>query len=316
MSGTLTVRIAAKRMLTPRIREFTLAAADGTALPAFTAGAHVNVDTPGGATRSYSLTGDPRRRDRYVIAVAREADGRGGSASLVDGAEPGDHLRISPPVNTFPLHRAARYLLVAGGVGITPLRAMYHDLVRRGADVRLLYLTRTPGDTAYRDELAADEAVRLHHSAHAGRLDLWPYLAEPDDDARIYCCGPPSLMDEVHALTMHWRPSRVHFEDFAGVSGTDGTSEPFRALWRPTGQVVDVPATATLLQALRDTGVEVPSSCESGTCGTCRLHRHGGEAEHRDLVLEPHERERYLMPCVSRAPGGATIEVGPVAQAQ
>ncbi|GAB2496306.1 PDR/VanB family oxidoreductase [Nocardiopsis aegyptia] len=312
MSRTdLSVRVSAKEMLTPSICRFELRAADGGTLPPFTPGAHVNVRGPGGAVRSYSLTdGDERM---YAISVAREAAGRGGSVALVDGTAPGDTLTVSEPRNDFELLTAKRHLLIAGGIGITPMRAMFHRLRAEGGSVRLLYLTRTAEETAYLDELRdpelADQVV-LHHSSEAGRLDLWPYLAEPDDGARVYCCGSRPLMEEVRALTMHWRPSRIHFEDFSGVDAT-ANARPFRATWAPTGRTVEVGTGRTLLDALRGAGADVPSSCRSGTCGTCRLRLVSGAVEHRDLYLSEDERASFLMPCVSRAEAD-TITVGPV----
>lgn len=314
---TLTVRIAAKEMLTPTICRFDLRAPDGQALPGFTVGAHINVRTPNGVTRSYSLNNDPDESDRYTIAVARHASGRGGSSSLVDGTTPGDLLSISSPSNAFELQPALRYLLIAGGIGITPIRAIFRHLrAEGGVGARLIYLTRSAEETAYLDEFAdpsLNNAVILHHStASRRRLDLWPHLAQPDDDTRVYCCGSRSLMDHVRALTMHWRPSLIHFEDFAGVSGTDGTSLPFRAIWAPTGHSIEVAATDTLLDALCAHGIDIPSSCESGTCGTCRVRLISGDAEHRDLVLDEHERKDFIMPCASRAKS-ASIEIGPMA---
>ncbi|MEU3269872.1 PDR/VanB family oxidoreductase [Saccharomonospora sp. NPDC006951] len=315
-AGTsLAVRIAGKRRLTSRITEFDLRATEEP-LPRFTAGAHINVRNPAGEVRSYSLCNAPSERHRYVIAVAREEEGRGGSKGLTDETECGDSLWISPPRNDFELRPALRYLLIAGGVGITPLKAMYHQLTaqageREPAGVRLLYLSRSEADAAYLSELAGAEGVVLHHSGQGrGRLDLWPYLAEPDEDTRIYCCGPPSLIADVRALTMHWRPSLIRFENFAGVAGTDGTSTDFTAVWHPTGERIPVPATETLLGALRAAGIEVASSCSAGTCGTCKLRVHEGFAEHRDLVLSERERRNHLMPCVSRA-ASETIVVGP-----
>ncbi|MDI2130852.1 PDR/VanB family oxidoreductase [Yinghuangia seranimata] len=309
----LSLRIAAKRMLTPDICEFDLRPADDRALPGFAPGAHINVDTPGGATRSYSLTNDPAEEHRYVIAVARDAAGRGGSVGMVDRTAVGDPLAVSAPSNAFALRPAKRYLLVAGGIGITPIRPMFHRLRADGADVRLVYLTRSAQETAYLDDFVRDpDAATVHHSADGrGRLDLWPFLAEPDDDTRVYCCGGRPLMDEVRALTMHWRPSVVHFEAFTGVDATDGTALPFRAVWEPTGATVDVPATGTLLDALRAQDIEVPSSCESGTCGTCRLRLLAGEPEHRDLVLTDAERGAFVIPCVSRAATDEPLHLAP-----
>src|SRR2546423_7906515 len=161
----LTVRVTGKQRLTPRIWQFELRPADGQELPEFSAGAHINVRPPSGERRSYSLNN--AEPDRYVIAVAREDGGRGGSVSMAGETVPGDLLTISAPVNAFELRPASRHLLIAGGIGITPIRAMFRAL--RGK-ARLLYLTRSAEETAYRDELAGDEAVILHHSRENGRL--------------------------------------------------------------------------------------------------------------------------------------------------
>jgi phthalate 4,5-dioxygenase reductase component len=203
-------------------------------------------------------------------------------------------------------------VLIAGGIGITPLRAMAAELRARGdAAVELLHLTRTAELTPWREELLAQGAV-VHHSADSGRLDLWPWLAHPDDDTRVYCCGPASLLEEVRALTAHWRPSRVHTEDFAGVAADAVGAGPFTAVWEPTGARVDVPAGTSLLTALRRAGLPVDGDCEAGTCGTCRLRLVAGRVHHRDLVLDDDERARAVMPCVSRAltpPEGEPVEL-------
>lgn len=306
------VRLAGRRALTPTVHQLELRAIDDEPLPPFEVGAHINVDTPGGHTRSYSINNDPADNGRYLIAVRRTGDGRGGSRSLVDDTAVGDTLTVTGPRNTFPLHAATRYLLIAGGIGITPIRAMLHSLLGAGIrDVHLVYLTRSAAETAYYDELtdpALAEYVTVYHRAeHGGApFDFWPYLADPGEDTRsadrrIFCCGPNALQDEIRALTMHWRPSTVHFEDFAGVSAFGEMSAPFRATWQPTGQQIEVSAQETMLDALRREGATVPSSCESGTCGTCRIRLVSGEAVHRDVVLSPTERTEFVMPCVSRA---------------
>ncbi len=308
--GVLRLVVAERRELTRDVVLLVLTAPDGSALPGYAAGAHVTVTAPSGRRPSYSLaeagSAAPRR---YVIAVRRSEvalGGRGGSVSLHDDVRAGDVLEVTPPRNRFPLLPARRYVLIAGGIGITPVRAMAQELRARGdAAVELLYLTRDAGSAPFLEEVTADGAV-VHHSAvgsdgEGGRLDLWPWLAEPDDDARVYCCGPVALLDEVRALTVHWRPSRVHVEEFAGVDATGVGAEPFTAVWEPTGERVDVPADRTLLSALRRAGLPVDGDCEAGTCGTCRLRLVAGEALHRDVVLEESERAGAVMPCVSRA---------------
>lgn len=302
----ITARITGKRMVTPEACRFELHAADGGPLPPFAPGAHINIGTPGGDVRSYSLTDDPADADHYAITVHRDGRGRGGSVSLVDETDVADLVQISEPANAFPLEPAPDYLLIAGGIGITPIRSMFRSLRRQGhGNVRLLYLTRSAALTAYLDEFTASDVagqVRLHHSDVAGPVDLWPHLATPGD-THLYFCGPPRLLDEVLALTMHWRPSAVHYEQFSGVSALGGTSLAFQARWESTGEIVDVPADVTFLDALQAAGKEIPSSCRSGTCGTCRIRLVSGEVEHRDLVLTAEERDTAVMPCVSRAAG-------------
>ncbi|PPF52528.1 oxidoreductase [Rathayibacter sp. AY1C2] len=299
--------VAEREALTSAVTRFVLRSEDGAPLPGYSAGAHLTLTTPSGERRSYSLV-EPGSSEpsHYAIAVRREPGGRGGSRSLHDDVRVGDVLSSAPPANTFALRPAARYLLIAGGIGVTPIRAMAAELRAQGSAVQVVYLSRTPEDTAWLDEFSADGSL-VHHSAIHGRLDLWPLVAEPDDDTRIYCCGPSALIDEVLALTMHWRPSRIHVEDFAGVDAVGDRAVPFAAVWEPTGAVVEVPADRSLLTALRSSGIDVDSSCESGTCGTCRLRLVGGTAEHRDLVLTPEEQDRWIMPCVSRSAGGELV---------
>lgn len=305
------LRLAAKRMLTDSICEFELRAPDGSALPPFEAGAHLNIEGPSGIRRSYSLTNDPVESDRYVIAVSRDEAGRGGSMDLVDHAEPGTELLITWPRNGFELVRAERYLFIAGGIGITPIRSMIKAVSRRpGTSSTLLYLGREASKMAYLEDLLPTEAhaVNIHASAdRGGRADLWDYLAVPDDGLHVYCCGPARLMEQVRLLTVHWRSRNIHLEDFSGVGAGAASAGPFTALWNPTGELIEVPADRTLLRSLQDAGIELPSSCESGTCGSCRLSLLSGEPEHRDLYLEEPERTGSIMPCVSRAVAGPLV---------
>jgi phthalate 4,5-dioxygenase reductase subunit len=308
------VVVAGKVLLAPAICRFELEPVNGTPLPSFTAGAHINVQAPNGMTRSYSLTDSPNGTGRYAITVAREQFGRGGSLSMIEDTRLGGVLQISAPLNTFPLVEASDYLFVAGGIGITPIRAMVQEAVRQGAArVRLVYLSSVAADTAYLEELRVvlgDDLV-AHHSVDSGhRLDLWPYLAEPGQ-THVYCCGPIGLMDEVEALTMHWNPRHVHFEDFAGSPAERIGDRTFAAVWRPTGQRVEVPGGTTLMAALRAEGIKVDGSCLSGTCGTCTLRLLAGDPDHRDIALAQQKRTDRISPCVSRALS-ATLELAPL----
>lgn len=302
----LTLRIAAKRMLTDDICELTLVDPSGARLPPFTAGAHVTVETPSGARRRYSLANDPQETDRYVIAVKREPEGRGGSVAMVERTEEGGELRVAAPVNEFPLLPAPRYLLIAGGIGITPILSMARQLAREGRpDFHVIYCTRSPKATAYRDVVSGPEfagRVTIHHDEGEPdkAYDFWERLAEPDKSF-VYCCGPASLMEEVKGMTGHWPLKAVHFEDFKPTEAIRADDRPFAVVLAKSGERVEVPAGQTILDALRGAGRRLPSSCESGVCGTCKTRLLGGEPDHRDLVLRPDEQRDWVMTCVSRA---------------
>ena len=286
-----------------------LVCAAGGELPAFTPGSHVAVRVPSGAMRNYSLCNDPHERSRYVIAVKRDEKGRGGSVSLVDTVRPGYTVHVSEPRNLFALSLdAPGYIFVAGGIGITPILSMIRYL--RGAGVtkpfHLFYLTRSAGMTAFLPEFAADE-LRAHVTIHHDEgdpdraFDLWPVFEEPST-SHIYCCGPRPLMDAVRDMTGHWPASRVHFEDFGSdLVRPRADDAPFEIQLGRDGEVLTVPVGTTILETLRAHGRSAPSSCESGTCGTCRMGLVEGTADHRDLVLDAGERQRAIMVCVSRA---------------
>lgn len=303
---TLTLTLAARRDLTPDICEFTFSAASG-ALPPFEAGAHLTVQTPSGQWRSYSISNDDRQRDRYVIAVKREDSGRGGSLSMHRQLAVGDSVLARAPKNAFQLAPDAPTLLIAGGIGITPMLAMLRRLVARSVPVQLIYLTRSADLTAYRDLLTSAPFaahVMLHHDeGDRGRVfDFWPYIETPDD-RHIYYCGPAPMMNAIYLRTIHWPRRQIHSESFAGVDSTDGTASPFRLRRAATGELFDIPADKSILDVLRDRGIAFASSCESGTCGTCKMRRVAGEPLHRDLVLSDAEKLDQFMPCVSRAAG-------------
>ena len=303
---TLNLTLAARRDLTPEICEFTFTAANG-ALPPFEAGAHLTVQTPSGAWRSYSISNDDRETDRYVIAVKREDAGRGGSVSMHQALAVGDVIAARAPKNAFKLAPDASTLLIAGGIGITPMLAMLRRLVAQGVPVRVIYLTRSADLTAFRDILTSGPLapfVTLHHD-EGDRIkifDFWPFFETPDD-RHIYYCGPAPMMNAIYLRTIHWPRSQIHSESFAGVDSTDGTASPFRLRRASTGEVFDIPADKSVLDVLRDRGIAFASSCESGTCGTCKMRLVAGEPLHRDLVLNDTEKLSQFMPCVSRAAG-------------
>lgn len=305
--------VHAKRRVARDVVELDLRPLDGGDLPVFTAGAHVSVQTPGGPINKYSLCNCPTERHRYVIAVRRDAKGAGGSLSLADQLEPGQFLNASDPENAFELSTARpQYLFIAGGIGITPIYAMIQSLIAAGqADFQLVYLTRSPEDTPYWQEIIdspwADRMVLHHtHGVAADRFDLWPLL-ERQGRRQIYCCGPRRLMEEVRAMTGHWAGGTVHFESFGVDETLFKPNVPFAVHLQARDMDLQVDAATTLLQALDAHGVHVPRSCESGTCGTCKTPLISGEVEHRDMVLDEGEQASNIMVCVSRGTGGKIV---------
>ena len=302
--------IAGKRRLTPDIWEFTLTAADGSVLRPFEPGAHIGIETPSGAMRQYSLVSDGRAPDRYIIALKREPDSRGGSRSMVEETAVGGTLRADAPANSFALADAPGYLLIAGGIGIAPILAMASRLDEEGKPFRLVYCARSAAEAAYLDEMRGRFGGRLtvHHDGGDpdAYYDFWEEFAEPQN-IRVYCCGPKALMEEVRAVSGHWPEGRVQFEDFRPVEAVRPDDRPFDVVLRRSGRTVAVPANLPILEALRGAGVAVPSSCESGVCGTCKTGLLAGEVDHRDKVLMPEERADFIMLCVSRAQSGDLI---------
>ena len=304
----LTLRVASSRPAAEGIQLFELQHRAGNALPGFTPGAHVCVRTPIGNLRHYSLCNDPADTSRYVIAVKCEPEGRGGSASMIQGVKEGDALEVSHPRNLFGLVESApSYIFVAGGIGITPIRAMVHAAQTAQKPFKLFYLTRDPASTAFLQDLSGLGVIHHDEGDPARAFDLWPVLETPGK-AHIYCCGPRTLMDAVRDMTGHWPSGQVHFEDF----GTDLVRPrpddcEFTIRLARTGTELQVPPGISILEAMRAAGLQVPSSCESGTCGTCRTVLLEGEPDHRDVVLSPAERAGAVMVCVSRARSGTLV---------
>jgi len=188
------------------------------------------------------------------------------------------------------------------------MMAMIRQVMAEGKRFRLFYCSRSPETTAFREELSAPEfkeMVTIHYDRGdmSRSLDLRPILAERKNREHLYCCGPRPLMEAVRTMTDHWSPTAVHFEAFSDAETHKAGDTPFKVKLARTGTVLDVPTTKTILEVLRDYGLDVPSSCETGTCGTCRTKMLAGEADHRDLVLADHERKDTIMICVSRAKG-------------
>jgi phthalate 4,5-dioxygenase reductase component len=305
---TMMLTVRHKSEIADGVFLFELRAGDGGALPPFTPGSHITVTAPSGQKRRYSLCNDAGERDRYLIAVKQEASGRGGSLSFTNEVMEGGTIEVEPPANEFELSASEpkHFIFIAGGIGITPIRAMMLHCLRHGkANFRLYYFTRTPSAMAFREEFAGSEfegKVVLHHDNGDPdqAYDLWPVLEE-QRGAHLYCCGPRGLMDAVRDMTGHWPDSAVHFEDFVGASAPHADDKPFEVRLAKSGAAYIVVAGVSILDTLRRHGHVLASSCESGTCGTCRCRFTEGEPDHRDLVLSDSEKKAEIMICVSRA---------------
>jgi phthalate 4,5-dioxygenase reductase subunit len=309
------LRIVATREEASGIRSFELAREDDGELPPFTPGSHVKVRVPNGELRKYSLCDSPERANRYVITVKREANGRGGSISLVDQAREGDILPTSAPDNAFPLvDNPGNLIFIAGGIGITPMLSMIRSFGELPpCSWKLYYLSQSAATTAYLDVLA-DPAVKANVKVHHDEgdpgksFDLWPVLEKPNR-GHVYCCGPRGLMDAVRDMSGHWSPGRVHFESFVDGSVPRADDQPFDIELVRTGKTLTVPVGKTILSVLREADVRVPSSCESGTCGSCRTTLLEGQADHRDMVLMEEEHASQIMVCVSRGCGKLVLDL-------
>ncbi|WP_319943019.1 PDR/VanB family oxidoreductase [Nocardia aurantia] len=289
---------------TDEVRSFDLAAGSGEDLPRWDPGAHIDLHLPGGLTRQYSLCGDPGDRRRWRIAVLHEPAGRGGSRYLHGPVRAGTGLRAGMPRNNFPLVDAPRYRFVAGGIGITPLLPMIAAVAASGAPWTLYYGGRSRDRMAFVDELTGyGDRVRLYPQDRCGLIPLAEVFGS--DDAAIYCCGPEPLLQAAEAQQRARGTGSLHLERFqpADIATDPAADGAFEVELRYAGTTVPVAAGQSVLSALQRAGVDVPSSCEEGTCGSCETTVLEGEVDHRDSVLNEEERAagRTMMLCVSRA---------------
>jgi vanillate O-demethylase ferredoxin subunit len=310
LQSWMTLTVAKKWREAAEVHGFELADPEGRELPPFTAGAHVDVEIAPGLVRQYSLCNDPRRRDHYQIAVLREPASRGGSAGLIDRIEPGQTLKVSEPRNHFALEPSARRtVLIAGGIGITPILCMAERLAHTGAPFELHYAARSPERAAFleRIEALADKAkIYFSEGPDAERLDLEAVLADPLPGAHLYVCGPSRLIEATLAAAnaKRWPSSRVHREFFARPDDQDlGPGEAFEIEIASSRQVLGVPADKAITEVLAEHGIEVATSCEQGVCGTCVTRVLEGVPDHRDVYLTPDEQAAndQMTPCCSRA---------------
>ncbi|MFE2995719.1 PDR/VanB family oxidoreductase [Nocardia sp. NPDC059246] len=297
-----TLTVESKRLVSDGVVELVLRSS--SQLPAWEPGAHIDLVLAGDLIRQYSLCGDADDRFRFRVAILREPDGSGGSAYAHDTLAEGDRVRVGGPRNHFRLDPAPRYQFIAGGIGITPIRAMIRAVAAVGADWQLLYGGRTRSSMAFLDELAVyGDRVRVQPEDTEGRLDLASVLTTPAPGTLVYCCGPEPLLRAVEDGSVHWPKDSLHIERFAPKQ-TEGQGDDteFEVEFARSNVTAMVPKGVSILDVATENGVFVLRSCSEGICGTCETVALDGEPDHRDSVLTDDDRaDGCFMPCVSRS---------------
>jgi ferredoxin-NADP reductase len=305
------VTIARREEVAAGVVLLTLRRTDGGQLPVWSPGAHLDLMLRPDLVRQYSLCGDPADRSLLQVAVLHEPYGRGGSRFIHETLREGGSIEVRGPRNNFPLVDSDRYLFIAGGIGITPIKPMIAAAHAAGADWRLVYGGRTRESMAFAAELQQrwPQRVSLRPQDETGLLDLEALLGEPAGGTAVYCCGPEPLIAAVQKRCRSWPPGSVHVERFAPVGRQPATGEgseadgPIEIELAASGRTLNVPAGTPILQALEEAGVQVLSSCREGTCGTCETLVLDGVPDHRDSLLTEQERAvgDTMLICVSRA---------------
>jgi vanillate O-demethylase ferredoxin subunit len=307
--NTIAVKVIRKNREAEGIASFELASMDGAPLPPFSAGSHIDVHVGDGLVRQYSLCNDPRETHRYLIAVLRDPNSRGGSVAMHERLREGDVISISEPKNHFPLVPAKRNLLLAGGIGVTPLLCMAERLANIGADFEMHYCTRSRERTAFLDRINASpfaQRVHFHFDEDAGtKLDVPATLARPDSDTHLYTCGPTGFIDHVTstAKTQGWASGNIHLEYFGAQQQDTSADGDFDVKLASSGRCFTIPAGKTVVRVLEENGIDIPISCEQGVCGTCITRVLDGTPDHRDLYFTDEEKAKndQFTPCCSRA---------------
>jgi vanillate O-demethylase ferredoxin subunit len=272
-------------------------------LPEFSAGAHIDLKLPIGMMRSYSLLNPPAERDRYVIAVQRDRASRGGSKWIHQNLRPGEIVPVTGPRNNFKLHEGAtKSVLIAGGIGITPMLSMAERLKLLQSDWELIFCARTRNSTPFVERLQSDPRVRFNFDRERGgtMLDISTVIDSYGAGTHFYCCGPVPMLEAFEAATAHLPREQVHVEYFTATE-PPATAGGFKVVLTKTGLEIDVLAGKTILDALNDAGIVTPHSCAEGVCGTCETSVLEGIPDHRDRILTDAERatNKKMMICCS-----------------
>ncbi len=299
------MRVAEKRQLANGVVGLGLVAADGSRVRDWTPGSHIDLHLPNGMTRQYSLCGDRWAPNAYHVAVLRVPTSLGGSSYIHDQLAVGDLVEVGGPRNNFRMVPSRRYLFVAGGIGITPLKPMIDQAVRQGVDWTLIYGGRHRSSMAFVDELASlGSRVEIAPEDEVGPIDVQHVMANPDPETKVYACGPAGLLEAVANQSAAWPTHAVRTERFvADEARNGGVRRDFQIHLARRRQTLSVPAGASVLQVLLDAGIQVLSSCQRGVCGTCETPVLLGRPDHRDSVLSEADRStgECMLPCVSRS---------------
>ncbi len=308
MNTTIQVLVAQKKQLTNSIVGLSLVALDQTPLPSFSAGAHIDVHIPNGLVRQYSLCNSPNDNSQYSIGVLREVNSRGGSNYVHDNLKAGDTLQIGRPRNSFQLLDAQHVILVAGGIGLTPLLSMAKHLAATGASFEFHAFNRSMSKTAFLDELRAfGDRFFLHldDGGYKQKRDLISAFKDGPQGTRVYICGPKGFISHVKNLAQKngIPPASIHVEHFCGDKLDASQEKTFLVKIASTGGVYSIPADESVVTALSSHGIEIVTSCGQGICGTCLTGVLQGECDHRDMYLTDMEKmeSKQFLPCCSRA---------------
>jgi len=304
-ASTVVLDVVDKTLVAENVATLTLAHPEGARLRDWAPGAHIDLVLGNGLTRQYSLCGDRWDSFTYTVGVLREQASRGGSAHVHDVLAPGHRVGVGGPRNNFPLVPSDRYLFVAGGIGITPLLPMLHQAELLGADWQLLYGGRRRASMAFLDRLHQyGDRVQLVPQDELGLLDLPAFLGPPHAGTKIYGCGPTPLLVAIEAACANWPPHSLHTERFEGDElGPPARDTAFEVELARTGRTITVEPGGSVLEAVAAAGVEVLSSCQQGTCGTCETTVLAGRPDHRDSILDDDDRAAgdVMFICVSRS---------------
>lgn len=311
--GPLNLVISGIRQVTPKVRAYELSHALGEKLPVVQAGAYLTLPVVlsdgKNTTRSYSISSDPEQRDRYEIAVLREANGKGGSVSVHETYQLGMRLDVAQPINNLPVHRPNRTaILIAGGIGITPLKAMARSFLNRGVSFKLHFAGKSRADMPFIELLEKELGTSLvaYPASEGKRMEIDSIISNAPSDCMFYVCGPQKMINATlsSAELQGINPDYVLFERFEADKRIN--DQPFQVELFSSKKSVSVAANQTLLDALLQQGIEIPNNCRAGKCRSCVVKVVSGDVDHRDDALSPEDRDQknLMCPCVSRASSG------------